>query len=140
MKLAIICADNNLHATMRLSFHFLVAPKVLQKSEMLRWYCGRSTRGDFIIVDNGAPEGELVDETTLLTVAEAVRADEVILPDVLRNCDATLSKSTSQRLLSYVPPTKRFVVPQGKTWPEWRYCLNQLVKRCEPTTIGIAKW
>ncbi len=141
MKLAVIIPNYRHAQVMQLSFHFLLAQKVLKsRIEVSDFYRWRSSRGDHIIVDNGAPEGEPISFDDLMHVATLVRATEIVLPDVLRDAETTLRLSTEPGVLRCVPPRQRFVVPQGKTWEEWYYCLNELVKRCAPATIGVPKW
>lgn len=140
MKLAIINDNILLTDAMRLSFHFVLAQRLQDRLEAQWWYASRSRHGDFIMIDNGAAEGEMVTNDVLLRVASSVRADEIILPDCLRNVEETLKLSMNQRLLQSVPYTSRVAVPQGADWDEWEYCLQELVKRCRPTTIGVPKW
>jgi hypothetical protein len=136
MKVAVICPNVRVLETIHVSMHFVVASKI----QSPQWYRQRSAFGDFIILDNGAPEGELVSSTVLLEIANTIRADEIILPDVLYDSETTIMMSTQKDLLKAIPEHKRMVVPQGANWDEWRHCLTELHRRCRPATIGIPKW
>jgi hypothetical protein len=138
MKIAIILPDPKVAKTLRLSFHFLLASRIT--NDIFRWYAYVASLGDFIIVDNGAPEGELVSKGTLISAANAVRASEVILPDVLRDMEQTIELSTNKSLLNDVKPSRRFVVPQGSNWEEWEECARVLIRECRPATVGVPKW
>jgi len=140
MKLAIICHDPMVLESLHLSLHFVLAQKVLDDDKLMQWYASRSVYGDFTILDNGAAEGELVPWNKLLQVANNLRADEVVLPDVLRDGEETLKLSTRSYVLNTIPEPKRMIVPQGRNWEEWNYCLRELLQRCQPATIGIPKW
>jgi len=140
MKIAVIGADATMSHILGLSFHFLLAQQLCGKTLTQNSYRDLSAHGDFIMVDNGAAEGELVLNETLIDIAEAVSADEVVLPDVLRDSSGTLSRSTASSILWAIPHTKRVIVPQGRNWSEWIACLENLLSRCNPATIGVAKW
>lgn len=127
--------------TLRLSFHFLLAGEFAKEPKGIRsWYARRHHYGDFIILDNGAPEEGCVGDDSLIEIANDVLADEVVMPDVLRNADDTIARSSSSKILNAIPPVNRMIVPQGTTWGEWIHCLEQLLTRCTPSTIGLAKW
>lgn len=140
MKLAVICHDYEFITRRGLSMHFVLAQKALDDHQMIRHYMERSAHGDFIILDNGAAEDEHVKTEDLIHVANWIRADEVVLPDVLRDAEQTIMLSTDHHLLGCVPMRKRMVVPQGKNWEEWEWCLRSLLFHCTPATIGVPKW
>jgi hypothetical protein len=123
---------------MKLSFHFLLAHRL--DAQQIGFYRERHIHGDFIILDNGAPEGSLVRDELLISTANAIKADEVILPDVLRDADATIKASTSGKILSAIPFQHRMIVPQGKDWDEWETCFVDLYKITKPRTVGVPKW
>jgi hypothetical protein len=47
-------------------------------------------RGDYIILDNGCAEGQLVDNETLMMYAKMIGAQEVVAPDVMSDAEQTL--------------------------------------------------
>lgn len=145
MKCAIIAPPGNLLSAverhggsyhMALGQHLATDPKYLTQFERFR------KRGDFIIVDNGAAEndGSNVPFRDIVEAARVIRADEIVLPDVLKDKDATLKRSTNPHTLSMVPPKRRMVVPQGRDWEEWRECLETLTTLARPASIGVPKW
>lgn len=95
-------------------------------------------RGDFIIVDNGAAEGEPADFRQLVITATKMGVDEIVLPDILRDSEGTLELSWQAAHL--VPPKRRAFVPQGKTVDEWCACLAAAVNNgLEFATIMVPK-
>jgi hypothetical protein len=98
-------------------------------------------RGGFLIVDNGAAEEDTVSFELIVEAANEVGADEIILPDVLRNADATIKATCTQRYLDWVPPRRRMIVPQGDSWDEWEYCLRTIdhYLRGKYAAIGLPK-
>lgn len=96
-------------------------------------------KGHFVIVDNGAAEGDDIDFRNVAHAAMELNADEIVLPDKLRDRTWTWMHSTDSTTLALVPRNKRFIVPQGRDWDEWESSLLDLVAQTEPVTIGIAK-
>jgi hypothetical protein len=138
VKIAIISPDTYLATVNHLSFHFVLAHRLTASD--CQFYRNCHQHGDFIILDNGAPEGALVRDTELIEAANAIRADEVVFPDVLRDADATIKASFSPKIQNAIHFNRRMVVPQGKDWAEWTWCLNQMLKIFEPRTVGVPKW
>jgi len=138
MKYALITAPNGfiLVKDFGLSYHLVLAQYVSTPG-YIEFYETRRHTGDFIMVDNGAAEfGKPIGINDILSIAERVGADEIIVPDVLGDSEATiaLAKETYWR----IPMMKRAVVPQGRDWASWFDCLVELVALgCQ--TICIAK-
>jgi hypothetical protein len=99
-------------------------------------------RSNFVMLDNGTPEGTPLSYEQLLEAYNIVQPDELILPDVLENAEETL-KDTFTFLKLYeeeVPPIRRMVVPQGTSVDEWEWCLDEFVSsRFAFETIGVPK-
>lgn len=82
------------------------------------------------------------------TAINRLNPDLVVIPDVLRACEATLQSANEfLKVIRKVFPNPGFdfmFVPQGNTLPEWRRCLNEFFEcsgwaRKYITTIGIPK-
>jgi hypothetical protein len=90
-----------------------------------------------IILDNGAHElGASIAITNILEIAKNVDANEIILPDVIKNCEATVLASIDGAeavcdfwYLTNWKPSHLMVVPQGSTPAEWEYCLRTLITK-----------
>jgi hypothetical protein len=108
--------------------------------------------GDFVMLDNSVIElGEPVELTRVLYAGRRIHANEIILPDVLMNKDATLEML--QRDLDhldflmqhsdfahYKPRVQ--AVPQGATIGEWFDCLDRMlhhVVQGRIHTIGVPR-
>jgi hypothetical protein len=140
LKIAVISPNTGLAETLRLSFHFVLAPKIVNDRALQYKYADMARNGDFVIIDNGAPEGESLSASAYIEVANNVGADEVILPDVLRDAEATLRASFNKDLLNVFPACSRMIVPQGEDWADWDACLEVMVEKIPARTIGIPKW
>jgi hypothetical protein len=107
----------------------------------MEYYSRVSTLPDhFVILDNGAYEDSNIDPIAILSVANAIVPDEVVLPDVLGDLYWTLYL-TSQALGEWpreLNPSIHFMgVPQGKDLKEWRGCCRTMIEM-GVHTIGVA--
>jgi len=132
--------DSVLHSDIHL---MLPLPGTLSNSAYLRTYKEAKRRGDYIILDNGVAEGQLVDVDTLLSTAELVGAQEVVAPDVMGNSIGT-HKLTQDFLLRSTVELKRMHlkvmgVLQGRTWSDRMSLASYYASQPEITTIGIPK-
>lgn len=108
MKLAIIPPFSMLGATALSTYHLMLA-QLADHPEYLKTYQVARSMGDFIILDNGAAEGEQVDNEELLRVAQLVNPQEIVLPDVMRDPDATFEAIIKFMMQGYVRPEYRYM-------------------------------
>lgn len=149
MKYAVIAHDQTLNALglWTRGYQFALGQKLITSDGSLSTYADFYKRakmnGCFTIVDNGAAEAE--DEpmsfSKLVYAAEYIDADEIVLPDVLRNSEETLRRTCDTTVLRMVPPRRRMIVPQGDSWQEWTACLKdmRLFLGDDFATIGLPK-
>lgn len=93
----------------------------------------------YLIMDNGVIEGDQRPITELVKKAMYVGADELILPDVFMDKEATIEKSYAA--LQYIHgnfPIRVMAVPQGKTIDEWLECAITMID-WDIDCIGIPK-
>lgn len=141
MKLALIADFNGLGIvnSLRLSYHLVLAQYLKSDTQYREFYVERSSRGDFIMLDNGAAENALVSLKELTKALDLIRVDEVVLPDVMRDTEATLRATMDRNVLSLVPPKMRAIVPQGKDASQWLACANFFASNVEFVTMCIPK-
>lgn len=121
------------------TYHLCLTQLVLQHPSYRRYYHERSRAGDFVILDNSAHErGEGEEVEALKAAAELVKPSEIVLPDVLSDAHRTVLRSESAIPHLWVMGIPYMVVPQGRNFDEWRWCLDELLK-LDPDTIGISK-
>lgn len=122
--------------TFNLGYHF-VLPQYLKDEYYMDTYRKLHRRGHFILMDNGAAElGEGIADDELVRAAEAIGADEVVMPDVLDNTGATLERTYAAH--HRFPKHKRAMCPQGTSWEEWEYCATVMLNMgC--ATLCVAK-
>lgn len=144
MKVAIITPTEHMQAITHfgLGYNFVLGQKLIQDVFYYEQMEDLKRRGSFLIVDNGAaePEEEREPFDLIAQAAMGLMADEIILPDKLRDKRWTIYHSLSHKVLDIVPYNKRMVVPQGKDWNEWTDCLHRLVIGANPVSIGVPKW
>jgi len=95
----------------------------------------------YVVLDNGAFEGEQPSVAALGMAAQRVKADELVLPDVPGCGDETIGMSW--KAFRELRPNRVMFVPQGKNLDEWCNCLDGWLKiwgssRDEFLSIGIA--
>lgn len=122
-------------------------------------YQKRSEQGDYIILDNSAHEvGKGNKMEDLLTQAQAVLADEVVVPDVLFDARGTVEGARSslrwlrghegQVAYQDALSPRLMYVPQGDNRSEYAWCLREMIAAHEnateylelkPPVVGISK-
>ncbi len=123
-------------------YHFALGQELTRSDKYLNQYKLLGNNGAFIIVDNGAAEYDsTVPFRDIVSVANHVGASEIVMPDVLLDCNETISRTTNRRNLALVTPERRMIVPQGTTIREWYKCLVELDARLQGAyqSIGVAK-
>jgi hypothetical protein len=125
-------------------YHLCLAHVLGNNPRQMEYYQQRTSMGEYVILDNGAYElGSSVPFEHVLEVAEQIKPNEIVLPDVFLDSAATIKAteaawealhSFSQDEYTY---TNLMAVPQGKNSDEWIACLKILVKMVTPDAIGI---
>lgn len=107
-------------------------------AEYIDAYAAARKKGNHVILDNGAAEDEKVDWDFILNVAEAVDAQEVVLPDTLYD-SATTWKQVSD-VWSYTDPKRSYMyvlhpeeIEDATAWA------GRVIHRFGVTTFGIPR-
>lgn len=135
MKLALITPIPELDRFATLSKVHLVLPEHFDDDRYLQFYKYRRSVGDYVIMDNGAHEhaGPLPISELMMRAVE-LGPNEIVLPDVQRDAQATLA-ATSSALEWLTRNTKAYdaagrprlhIVPQGTSMDEWSGCRDAL--------------
>jgi hypothetical protein len=119
--------------------HLCVADVIVSHREYARFYQSRVDMGHWLTMDTAAFEGQ---DTTIETLVEAlhvVKPSEIVLPDRFQDSKETVARSTNaaRELREHGYDGAFMVVPHGKTWHEYLYCLEELVLALPYATIGI---
>ncbi len=140
MNVALICPPHLLEKYGTKTKYHLVLPHLFRSQKYLRFYQTKTDK-DFIILDNGIAEGFEFGAKHLLTLANEVGADEIVIPDTMGDANDTLAKA--QYFARYAQPEYQYMfVLQGKTVEEVMFCLNNLDNGAMftyVTTIGIPR-
>ncbi len=118
-------------------FDFVIGSKCFQHPEYKRFYTESFARTDrYLVIDNGAFEGELLTDEQLLDLTEHFlevapdKAVEVVAPDAVGDFDETMRRldtfldDLSRRGLSNRVTVQ--VCPQGGTFRQWRRCYREM--------------
>ncbi len=128
-----------------LSNYHMVLPHAYQQYREYRdFYNRRAEAGDTILLDNGAPEGDLKTIEELALIISELRPTHIFLADVIHKGRETLDKSLEMMIalkeaLEEECP-KLIGVPQGGTIAEWDECFNAFNKHPDIDVLGISKY
>lgn len=109
------------------------------------YYCTYAYLEDdhYMIIDNGAAEGSSVSDRDLIRAASRMGADEVVVPDVLRDFRATVSRVEAffneGSYLDLSPATRFMVVAQGSTITGVKKCIDLYMDSFDDTVLGIPR-
>ena len=119
--------------------HLVVASEVLKHDEYALFYMQRKRRGDWITMDTPAFEGEDISNGDLFNAITLIQPDEVVLPDVYRDCTGTTDKSwEAYDFLRQLGYDGQFMgVAQGGTWSDYLQCASYFAHSGKITTLGI---
>ncbi len=139
--------------------YHLVLAHLLTDPQYSEHYRNQARNGSYLTLDNGAAEfGTGLPMNFLAECAIRIGASEIVMPDVLRNREATVAatriaimdlKENNSKWLDQLAGEGigLMIVPQGATAKEWNWCLNiqvNMILRHMPQlgglTIGVAKW
>jgi len=100
---------------------------------------------NFIILDNGAAEGDAVPDGHLMTMAATLGPNEIVLPDVMEDAERTVLR-TKAFLWTFRPFIQDNVdafgfmaVPQGYNVGEMKDCIKEFIQFEEIKTLGIPR-
>ena len=123
-------------------YHLCLVQELRKKGEYYGFYKRMVHRNKFVIVDNGAAEGECASIEEVYDLTMDLGASELQLPDVFFDKEETQKKvDESLKFLSDKGyEGSIMVVPQGKNLQEWLECADYLINRPDYIdTVGIPK-
>ena len=140
MRIALIPPIQNLEYVKRGHMAMALTHFVLSNPEYAKFYRKLNM---FKILDNSAYEDQLCDIEKVLEAAEMIKADEVILPDIILDGQKTIESTEDAlsiiRKKRLVRQYRWMAVPQGKTREEWWKCFKHLNRHASINTIGLSK-
>lgn len=140
MQVATILPTHYLEIIADRPYHMALAHLVGKDKVYTEFYARMATEGKYVILDNGVIEtGTPMPIEEIVRRANLIGARELILPDVLDNCDETLDSACDA--LSYALKHfegKIMAVPQGRTLEEWIDCAKTMLE-FDINVIGIPK-
>ena len=101
---------------------------------------GRTSGSYYVVVDNGAAEGQMVERTELDEAALAVNANELVLPDKMGDMPGTLrlvADYMHNRQKAWAP--KLMGVVQGRTVKELHACIEQYLRFKQIRVLGVPR-
>lgn len=107
----------------------------------LQFYIDKVNEGKFVLLDNGTGDLDYQTMDKVLEIAKKLKPTEIILSDILGDCEQTLIESEkSKKYFRENGYTGQFMfVPQGQNLDEWIDCYNRFDKT-DVATIGVSKF
>lgn len=144
-KIAHIVPVGCLEKTKDNQYHMCLAHLVKQSEEYRKFFRRMSDEGKFVLMDNGAAEGEQLPIEELIECYQLVHPTQIVLPDTLLDeCD-TLQKHLDA--LGYLHgyyneklPFSVMGVPQGHDFIEWYDCMLRMLALDEISCLGVSKF
>lgn len=140
MKVALIPPVDNLHYCDNEEMVMALTQLVLTNSKYCSYY---SNHKGYKILDNGAYESELQGIEGVIKAAKAISASEIILPDIIFDCDKTIELAHSSieylKKKGLLGAYNIMAVPQGDTEENWWKCYEALEIIAEINVIGFSK-
>lgn len=142
MQLCLIPPHGLEQVALRGSQHLVLAQ--IKHEQYANVYQQAWSRGDYLILDNGANEGEPVGDFALMARAAELGAREIVIPDVLGDMTETLRRarqfwSNLQEMTYPVTSYGYMAVVQGKTLDELLDCAYVYTHMKRVTTLGIPR-
>lgn len=144
-KMAHIVPRDSLYMTSENQYHMCLAQ--MCRDEIYKsFFRKRASEGKFVLLDNGAAEGEEGDMAHLFDLAAEIGASEVILPDKLMDMETTLEMT--ERAFSILrihnaeekAPFRIMIVPQGMNFNQWKECAAKMVELYpDADSFGVPK-
>jgi hypothetical protein len=92
------------------------------------------------ILDNGAAEGEFVPRKELFEIADFIGADEIVVPDAIKNQSSTILLAQEFGEQARKHPEYRYMgVVQGKTFAELVFCMGWFAREKWIQVLGLPR-
>ena len=145
-RMAHIVPVGSLEKIQTRGYHMCLANIVTRDSVYADFYANLASDDDhWVLMDNGAAEGEQLPTDILVKCYDAIQPDEIVLPDTL--CDGVDTLRKTEEVIAKIDeyyqnkvPFSFMAVPQGKNLEEWYECAKQMVANPRIKTIGISKF
>lgn len=140
MKVALIPPRDRLHESELLTGYHLLLPEHCSDEDYRAFYQARRAAGDFLILDNGACEGNLISSESLMRLAKEYMVNEIVVPDVLGDMEATIKKAEEFERLGHVNSQFNYMaVLQGKTIEQFKECAEALSEMTWISTFAVPR-
>lgn len=144
MKMATIVPQNYLELTADAPIHMALA-HLIGAEGMEAYTDFYKNIGGYKILDNGAAEGNQVTIQNLIEKAELIGANEIILPDVMKDSRETFYRAKEDiawlRKECLDNRYKLQIVPQGDSLDDWLKCASNCIHHfgMDISAIGVPK-
>lgn len=144
MKTALIPARGLEGYVLRSDFHLaLPIPDCMDNLDYIKTYQRAASRNDYIVLDNGAADGGLVGNDTLMDVASKLDVNEIVAPDIFYDKAGTITRVVDfMHWLTdheYGGCYNVMAVAQGTSPTAFRKCIEAYSNMPGITVVGLPK-
>lgn len=143
MRLALIPPTGLLADTFKTDYQLALAHLAVKDQRYFNHYQYMGGRGgQYVILDNGAFEGSLVNALRLIDIANNMQPQELVIPDAMRYMEMTQDRAVHFRAMTKYkldPKIKLMFVIQGNSEKEFRQSARWASEQDWIDTIGIPK-
>jgi hypothetical protein len=123
VRAALIPPKGLYHTALKSDYHLALAQ--IDTEDYLKVYAYDIEEGDFLILDNGAAEGQAVSNEELYFAARRIGAvEEVVAPDVMLDYPGTYAAVTNFLNETKTWYRRHMLVVQGRTWSDVYSCID----------------
>jgi hypothetical protein len=137
MQMAIIAPYDMLELALLTDYHMVLPQECMNSDVYLDFY--HEVQG-YKILDNGEAEGQRYDGLTLLDIARAVGATEIVMPDKMGDYRQTMYMTQGFADKYHVDEFKYIGVVQGENMQEILTCLIQMDDRDYVDVIALPRY
>lgn len=126
--------------------YFCLAQLYKKHARYREFFQQRVAEGDWVTLDNGAGDHNMISAKDVLFIAQQLHPSEVIPPDIIFNglqtiaeLDPFIAELKSINSISPKKPIEVFGCPQGETQNEWLFVYKYMLAHPDVTTIGFSK-
>ena len=121
-------------------YDFCIGSTYRDIPEYAEFYGQQRKKGRFVVLDNGAFEGKLLENDDLIAAVKELRPQEVVAPDVIGSRKQTYDRARefTARVREEGLSVLIQVCPQGNHFQEWTESYQELADLPGVSTVGVS--
>jgi hypothetical protein len=140
VKVALIPPRTLENYALKSRFHLALAiPELLQRRPYREVYKRAVRLKDYVVLDNGLAEGKPCSAVQLARYAEELGCQELVLPDVWKDADGTVTAVTNFFKIDWDLDMKCMAVAQGQSNIQFKRCIEAFAAMPFVQVVGLPR-